>query len=59
MKKEYIFPITEISEIEILNMICESPDPFEQDDEGGVDGDYGQARCRDDYGRGADFGSLW
>jgi len=64
MKKNYISPITEVSEIEILNMICESPgsdgDWWEQDDEGGINGDFGQARERCDAGFASqDFGSLW
>ncbi|MBO4663754.1 MAG: hypothetical protein J5663_05005 [Bacteroidaceae bacterium] len=58
MKKEYIFPITEISNVEILNMICQSPwDPF-SGEEGG-DGDDGEARCRNEYGSEPEFGSLW
>ena len=62
MKKEYIFPITEISNVEILNMICQSPnddiDPWDDDCEEG-EGGHTHARCRNDYGSNSDFGSLW
>ena len=63
MKKEYIFPITEFSNVEILNMICQSPnddvDPWDEDYEEGGDGGHTATRCRDDYRSNSDFGSLW
>lgn len=61
MKKEYIFPITEISNVEILNMICQSPSDWDPFAGSGGDGDdeADPARCRNDYGRDSDFGSLW
>ena len=67
MKKEYIFPITEISDVEIMNMICVSPftGDDEEEDEGpggggtGGSGEHIHARCRNDYGSDSDFGSLW
>ncbi len=65
MKKSYICPITEISEVEILNMICQSPAtgeevlPWDDDYGQGGNGDHNDARCRNDYGQDSDFGSLW
>lgn len=60
MKKEYISPITDISNVEILNMICQSPaDDWDPSGGDGDDGDDGEVRCRNDYGRDSDFGSLW
>lgn len=68
MKKEYIFPITEISDVEIMNMICVSLPTYGDDDgedEGPGNGGTGgsgvhiDARSRNDYGSNSDFGSLW
>ena len=40
-------------------MICQSPDPWDDDYEEGGDGGHTNARCRDDYRSNSDFGSLW
>ena len=68
MKKEYIFPITEISDVEIMNMICASPPTYGDDDDddddiilvpGDTENGNAGTRCRSDYGSNSDFGSLW
>ncbi len=65
MKKEYIFPVVSVLGIDTMDLLSTSP--YTGDDEGDDDGPgmgsggggVAHGRCRDDYGRGSDFGSLW
>ena len=61
MKKEYIFPVVDMIDINTMDILAGSPSY--DDDEPGTDEDpengTAHARCRNDYGSNSDFGSLW
>ena len=61
MKKEYIFPVVDIININTLDILAGSPDDDDEFDIPitGPGSGNGQARCRNDYGQDSDFGSLW
>lgn len=65
MKKEYIFPVVDMIDINTMDILAGSP-PYDDEedlewdeDDPKPDPEHGDARCRSDYGSNSDFGSLW